>query len=138
RQVVHGLDPGHVLRRAGRVGRRGRLDLRLRPGRPALRLLQPVLQVADAGEILVEPAAVVGAEVSPEVPGLPSTKTGTTPCGGSTNRTGPTARWSPSGARPWASCRTWPRRAHPGRCGARSSAWRSPTTITRRPTRAAS
>ena len=32
-----------------------------------LRLLEPVLQVADAGEVLVEPAAVAGADVPLQV-----------------------------------------------------------------------
>ena len=57
----------------GRIGNiLGRLDIDLGLGRlePAFVLDQPLLQFADAGEVLVELVAIVGAEVGPQAGGL--------------------------------------------------------------------
>ena len=53
-QIVHDLHLFHVGRGARRIDRGLRVDLRLRLAFPALGGLQPLFEVADAGEVLVE------------------------------------------------------------------------------------
>ena len=67
RQVVHDLHLVHVLRRIGWIGRRGMVHDRLGFALPVARLLQPVLEVADAREILIETAAVARADIALQV-----------------------------------------------------------------------
>ena len=62
-QVVHQLAGDRQLRSPRRPAGSGTLTTRLGPLLPLLGLVQPALQVADAGEILVEPIAVLGAKV---------------------------------------------------------------------------
>ena len=62
RDVVHHLHLLHVLRGIRRVDRHGRGDHRLRLALPALGCLQPLLEVADAGEVLVEAITVALAD----------------------------------------------------------------------------
>ena len=58
RHVVHQLDLVHVSLRTGRVERHRRRHLRFRLAFPLARHLQALLQVADAGEVLIEPITV--------------------------------------------------------------------------------
>ena len=64
------LHLGHVLRGASRIGRGAGIDSWPGPVGPTARLLEPIFQVADAGKVLIQPAAVASAKLSLKFLGL--------------------------------------------------------------------
>ena len=70
RQIIHDFHLFHVGRGIRRIDRHGGRDDGLRFAFPAARRLQAVLEVADAGEILVEAVTVAGGHAALEFLGL--------------------------------------------------------------------